>query len=187
MVKKVYVDMDGVLVDLSRTLALYDGYEDQTTWIVDQAVNVGRSVWDLYFASMSLHIDKGVFKNADPMENYIDLICKLLDIRDNYPDVEFEILSSKCSVDYSDKIEDQKRSWLERNVSKFHLFTDYHFTTSGNSKLEFLKANPDAILIDDNIRLLGQGYDNQVILYRTINNVLKQLDELFPVDELEEV
>ena len=171
MVKKVYVDMDGVLVDLSRTLALYDGYEDQTTWILDQAVEHNSNIWDMYFASMSRHIDHNVFKNADPMEHYVDLICELLDIRDAYPDVKFEILSSKCSVSYSDKIEEQKRSWLERNVSKFHLFSDYHFTTSGNAKLEFLKNDPDAILIDDNKRLLGQGYDHQLVLYRTFGGL----------------
>lgn len=186
MVKKVYVDMDGVLVDLSRTLALYDGYEDQTTWVMDK-IESGISIWDMYFQSMERHIDNGVFKNADLMENYIDLICVLLDIRDAYPDVQFEILSSKCSVSYSDKIEEQKRSWLERNVSKFHLFSDYHFTTSGNAKLEFLKNDPDAILIDDNKRLLGQGYDHQLVLYRTINGVTNQLKSLFPIEELEEV
>lgn len=184
MIKKIYVDMDGVLVDLSRTLAFYDGYEDQTTWIMDK-IESGVSIWDMYFESMERHIDDGVFKNADPMENYIDLICTLLEIRDNYPDVEFEILSSKCSVHYSDKIEQQKLEWLKRNVSKFHLFSDYHFTTSGKSKLEYLKAEPDSILIDDNKRLLGNGHDEQIILYRTISGVLEKLKLMFPIEECE--
>ena len=67
MIKKIYVDMDGVLVELSRTLAFYDGYEDQTAWIIDKTES-GNSIWDVYFESMERHIDDGVFKNADPME-----------------------------------------------------------------------------------------------------------------------
>ena len=126
MIRKVYLDMDGVLCDFEATVERYfDGVP-----FADLPEDIYESL-----------IDKEFFRWMEPMVGFADLVRFAAENFD-----EVEILSAAGDKNL-DLVVREKVDWLERHV--FPLIGEIPLNFVGNSRAKAAFAAPDVVLVDD--------------------------------------
>lgn len=143
MIDTVNFDMDGVLVDLDRTIANLEGYACPLAWFRSLNLKHG-DVRNMYHTVIAKHIEKGLFKYAKPsveIEGFFKLIKHL---REN--GISTNILSSKMNNELSDEVEKQKIIWLKES-GLYDLMNNIYIVHGQEEKPDY--SSNSSILIDD--------------------------------------
>jgi len=133
MIKTINFDMDGVLVDLSKNLAKLDGYDEPVLWYLHKFEDDGKYV---YPKVIEKHIDNGCFADLPPMPNFDNHVL-LMETFKSYG-YKIKILSSCMDYDYSDKIKDQKITWVKKHLGNLVNDEDIHIVLNSSSKINYI-------------------------------------------------
>jgi len=144
MIKKLFIDMDGVLCDfIKRFYELYGVKPEQDY----PSKNAAKEVYKKQFKEF---IKDGNFATLDPMPDF-DLAMEFLcSIENKY---EIRLLTSSAKPKYMDDISLQKHIWLKKH--------DIHWPVIivPGKKLKQYYATPDSLLIDDTLSNIVQWRD----------------------------
>jgi 5'(3')-deoxyribonucleotidase len=134
MIKKIYLDMDGVLSDFERRYREIFG--------TDPALVRERKQFSEHWTEF---VRGHHFNNLDYFEGALELLEYLAD-----KDVEIEILSSSGGEQYHNIVEQDKILWLCEHGIPYHA----NIVSGRSQKKNF--AEPDALLIDDHVDNIRQ-------------------------------
>lgn len=173
MSKTIIYDLDGTLADLSKGLAKLEGYDDPVAWYLRNEVDYGKYV---YPKVIEKHIDNGCFADLPPMPNF-DKHILLMETFKSYG-YKIKILSSCMDYDYSDKIKDQKITWVKKHLANLVNDEDIHIVRNSSSKINYI-TDSQTYLIDDYSKIRNQfienGLGDQFILYKNFYDCVQQL------------
>lgn len=176
MIDTINFDMDSVLVNLSLNLARLDGYDDPVHWYV---ANFERDGEYMYPKAIERHVDDNCFVTCQPMPYYDEMksLIKLL-LQKGY---KVNILSSCMDKDYSDKIIEQKLTWLRRwYAEEIKFFNEINIVRGSELKIQYVREN--AILIDDYAKtkdaFIENGMGDQFVHYTNFLDCVEKLREL---------
>lgn len=157
MIKKIYLDMDGVLADFEKKFIEYYGFlslakRDRKEWSKD---------WEDFI------LNKKGFEKLD----WFPGGHKLLDAvrKTNLP---IEILSSAGGKRFHGEVTAQKIKWLHKKGMNYKA----NIVTGRKEKAQY--ATPETLLIDDTddvIKYFTQA-GGHGILHKNINSTLKELE-----------
>ena len=162
MIKKIYLDMDGVLCNFERRyLELYDELPGSMRNRKDFDVN-----WDHF-------VQTGQFRTLDWWSGGRELLTYITKYwQEN--EVEVEILSSSGGQKYHEEVALQKVGWLRDKGIPFKA----NIVSGRKAKAEY--ATPESILIDDTHDVI-QGFiaaGGIGVHHKDIGNTLLMLDKL---------
>lgn len=173
MSKTICFDLDGVMVDLSKGLAKIEGYDDPVLWYLHNEKDYGKYVFPKVIEK---HIDNGCFENLPPMPNF-DQQVQLIDIF-NKLGYTVKIISSCMDYDYSDKIKDQKITWVKNHLGDLINIDNIHIVRDSAKKIEYIN-DENTYLIDDYLKTRSQfienGLGDQFIFYKNFYDCVEQL------------
>lgn len=158
MIRKIYLDMDGVLSDFERRYREIFG--------TDPALVRAHKQFSEHWTEF---VQGHHFNCLDYHEGALELLEYLAD-----KDVEIEILSSSGGEKYHNIVEQDKILWLCEHGIPYH-----PNIVSGRSKKKNF-AGPDAILIDDtedNIRQFIEA-GGHGIYHTNVKETIAELDRL---------
>jgi phosphoglycolate phosphatase-like HAD superfamily hydrolase len=158
-IKKIYLDMDGVLADFQKKFTGYYGFlslakRDRKEWSKD---------WEDFILNKKGFEDLDLFPDARELVAFIR----------RYP-INVEILSSSGGQKFHDEVTAQKIKWL-----KAHEF-NYKANIVSGRKYKKEYANDSVILIDDTEDII-QDFNNaggHGILHRNVDQTLEKLKDL---------
>lgn len=157
-VKKIYLDMDGVISDFhKRFVELYGpealGFRDRKNFTV---------YWPDF-------IQKKQFEELEWFPGGQELLKFLQD-----KDIEIEILSSSGGHKFHSEVEEQKKNWLSKRG------IDYKPNIVPGRKLKAEYATPETILIDDTEDVIESFNEagGIGILHKDANITIKRLEDL---------
>lgn len=142
----IQIDMDGVLVDLDKTLAAIDGFTCPLAWFRREFTGITEnSIRDFYYNKIKVSLeDRKVFEEAEPMADFMQMFSFILRLKSN--GYQVNILSSKMKNELSDEVYRQKMIWLERqNLTK--IVDNIYIVNGQEDKVNYSSAN--SLLIDD--------------------------------------
>ena len=158
MIKKIYLDMDGVLSDFEKQFK--DLYGEQSL------KNRDRKLWSEDwpdFIQRKQFEELPKFAGADELLEFIRKVP-----------VEIEILTSSGGVKFHEHVKEQKKAWLK----KYSIAYKPHVVPGRRHKKEY--ATPETILIDDTPDVIesfnragGIG-----ILHKDVKETIKTLETL---------
>lgn len=152
VIRRVNIDLDGVMYDLLRSLSHLDGYECVGKWYGSQDQSV-----DFVGLSLGKHINNNCFQDGYAMSGLDKMLLMCRDLRGiGY---EVNVLSSVGKDEHYDSTvaANQKRNWLSSAVD--FEFDNIYMVRGSKVKLEY--AGADTVLIDD--------YDATKARYEAIN------------------
>ncbi len=169
----IYIDLDGVMVDLAKGLSLLEGYDDPVLWFMHSQEAHGA----LSFSNViKKHIDDDVFVNLPPMP-YFEEMKKLIYIMKN-KGYNVKVLSSCMDTSFSDKIKEQKIKWVSNHLNGYINRDDIHIVRGSSLKIDYIK-DENTYLIDDYVKTQKQfiesGLGDQFIFYKSFYGSLSQL------------
>lgn len=175
MIKEVLVDMDGVLVELRRTLMEMDGYDCPLTWESELKSRMRNPKDDFFFISMEKNVKHDCFYRAYPMPDFSIMKEMIHDLKNR--GLQVSILSSVgTSKNMVDSIREQKTEWLKKHFGNIdEIFHKVHLVQGAKDKLNH--ANKSSILIDDYIKTYERfsANDLPVILHTSATETKSQL------------
>lgn len=140
-IKTILWDADGCIVDLSRTLARYDGYSCVLHW--SEALKDTSD--DFFKDSMKRHVINEVFTNALPMVDFEEMKTLMSNLKQKY---EIKILTSASTMDEKEEIARQKLEWFDTHLGDIiDIETDVIIVYGSAAKLAY--GSKDTVLIDD--------------------------------------
>lgn len=167
MIKKIYLDMDGVIADFeSRFVSLYG----EEAFYNDRSRKNFSTNWTDFVTSEQ-------FKTLDWFPGGKELINYLNLLKEKYG-IETEILSSSGGPKYHKLVKEQKIAWLEsRGI-------DYKPNIVPGKSLKAQYATEDSVLIDDTPVVLEKFGDagGKVILHTNFEETVNKLKTLVPVN-----
>ena len=158
MIKKIYLDMDGVLSDFEKQFCDLYGEEalksrDRKLWTED---------WPDFIQNKQFE-NLPKFPGCDELLQFIR----------KFP-VEVEILTSSGGLKYHEQVKEQKKVWLK----KYYIAYKPHVVPGRKHKKEY--ATPETILIDDTEDVID-SFNNAGgigILHRDVKETIKRLETL---------
>lgn len=160
MTKTIYLDMDGVIVNLDGVLHKKLGH----AWELPS-----QEMWDLIRKKAPT-----LFIDADPMDDARHLVDVLLKFIKSY-NVNLEILTAVPSMVSFDGAPDQKQEWLRTH---FPELTEYKFNIGPHAKDKQTFCKPGDVLIDDSHMNIDQWRSRGGVGILHTNTV-KTLDTLW--------
>jgi len=155
-VKKIYLDMDGVLSD----------FEGKFSEIFGESPHGIRERKD-FTDHWPTFVEQKQFENLNWFPGGEELVKFVRSI----PNVEIEILSSSGGMRFQDEVKEQKKNWLKKNGLAFKA----HVVPGRKKKAEY--ATPETILIDDTEDVIVQF--NQAggigILHRNVGETVDKI------------
>ena len=177
MIKKIFCDMDGVLVDQHRQLAKIVGMTEEQYYNHIDTLNShdkNAFIFDLIYKSIEVE----GFINAPPTKEFESLLKIINFALDN--GIEVEILTS-CMSESTDEIFEeikrQKKIWLrDHDLNHIH----HNFSRGASKKPDF--CDEGIVLIDDFERTINTWNDKGgygiLHIQGDINHTLKQLNSI---------
>jgi hypothetical protein len=162
MIKKIYLDMDGVLCNFERRyLELYD----ELPGSMRDRKNFSEN-WDHF-------VQTEQFKTLDWWPGARDLLTYITQYQQEN-EIEVEILSSSGGQKYHQVVAYQKIEWLSDKGIPFKA----NIVSGRKAKADY--ATPETILIDDTQDVIQAfiGAGGIGVLHRDIDNTLMMLDKL---------
>ncbi len=159
MIKKIYLDMDGVLCDFEKKFTEYYGFLS--------LAKRDRKEWSKDWEDFILH--KKGFEKLDWFPGGKELLNAVRNTK-----LPVEILSSAGGKKFHGEVTAQKIKWLRKHGINYKA----NIVTGRKEKAEY--ATPETILIDDTEDVIR--YFNQAggvgILHKDVKETLKKLDSL---------
>jgi len=164
MLKRIYVDMDGVLCDFLKRFHEIYGVEPERDY---PSKNAAKEVYKKQFKEF---IKDKNFETLDPMPDYdlaMDFLCS---VENEY---EIQLLTSCAKPKYMDDISLQKHIWLKKH--------DIHWPVIivPGKKLKQYYATPVSLLIDDTLSNVIQWRDRggPAIWHTSWVKTIKEIEE----------
>lgn len=159
MIRKIYLDMDGVLCNFERRY--FELYKELPGSMRDR--KEFSKNWDDFVLTEQ-------FKTLDVYPGAIELIEFV-----NRTGIEVEILSSSGGEKYHDIVTEQKKYWL-KSVN----LTYKPNIVGGRKAKGDLFAAPDCILVDDTSDVIKHFNDKGGIgiLHKEVGNTIKMIEHL---------
>jgi hypothetical protein len=159
MIKKIYLDMDGVLSDFEKQFG--DLYGEEAL------KNRDRKLWTEQWPDF---IENKQFEFLPKFPGCDELLSFIR----KHPEIEVEILTSSGGVKFHEQVKEQKKVWLK----KYGIAYKPHVVPGRKHKKDY--ATPETILIDDTEDVIenfnkagGIG-----ILHRDAKETIKTLETL---------
>lgn len=158
MIRKIYLDMDGVLSDFERRYREIFGTDPAL-------VRVRKE----FSENWTVFVEGHHFNSLDYFEGALELLEYLAD-----KDVEIEILSSSGGEKYHNIVEQDKILWLCEHGIPYHA----NIVSGRSQKKNF--AEPDTLLIDDHADNIRQFVEagGQGIYHKDIKETIAELEKL---------
>lgn len=170
----IVFDLDGTLADLSLLLAKYEGYDDPVLWYMDNVEEHGGLI---YVQAIKKHIDNGLFAELPAMPYHQKMKNNMYALKEN--GYNLEILTSCMNYDFSHKIAEQKKYWVEKNFPNLFTREQVNIVTNSSHKINYITDGK--LLIDDYIKIEKQfieaGKGDQFIRYKNYHQTMKELNQ----------
>jgi phosphoglycolate phosphatase-like HAD superfamily hydrolase len=162
LIKKIYLDMDGVLCNFDKRYTELYGEESSE----DRPKKNFTTNWPDF-------IGKKQFLELEWMPG----ARVLMDYIEKFP-VKIEILSSSGGLKFHDEVREQKEQWLKDH------YINYRVNIVPGKRYKAIYATPETVLIDDTPSVID--YFNEAggigILHKNISNSLETLKNLLERD-----
>lgn len=183
MINTVYLDLDGVLYDLLKSLALFDGYDVFDEWL--DLINNSPMTFQQYISEAMLKYRmNSLFSKGDILPDGERLIIDLIEYKKKY-DFKLVILTALYgSMDhYSEesklRISYDKMVWLQNTKvngkSIYDHVDEIIIVNTWKNKVEY--ATDDSILIDDYVgtKMMFDQADMKFIHYQNYEDSITEL------------
>jgi 5'(3')-deoxyribonucleotidase len=160
MIKKIYLDMDGVLSDFEKKFIEYYGFlslskRDRKEWSKD---------WEDFILNKKGFEQLDVFPGSKELLNFIK----------KYPNIDVEILSSSGGKRFHGEVTVQKIKWLKNHGINYKA----NIVPGRRHKKEY--ATPETIMIDDTPDVISSfsAAGGEAILHKDAKETIKKLESL---------
>lgn len=182
MIKTVYLDLDGVLYDLMKSIMEYDGFDDSELW--HNHIHSTKMTFQQYISDAMLKYRMcGLFSKGDIIPDGEKLLADLIEYKNIY---NFKIIvltalygtmehyseSSKLRISY-DKV-----FWLQNTLLDGKSIYDYidevKIVSTWKDKIDY--ATDDSILIDDYVgtKMLFDQADMKFIHFKNYEDSISE-------------
>jgi phosphoserine aminotransferase len=159
MIKKIYLDMDGVLSDFEKQfIGLYGE---------DSLKNRDRKLWSEDWPDF---IQRKQFEELPKFPGCDELLSFIR----NHSEIEVEILTSSGGIKFHEQVKEQKKAWLK----KYCIAYKPHVVPGRKHKKDY--ATPETILIDDTEDVVDSfnSAGGIGILHKDVKETIKTLETL---------